>query len=105
MVDLSRSARKLLFLVFSVCFVAFGRETSLAQSSNSGQLQLQVIDPSGAALQATGTLTGPSRQKRTYQTDAQGRITFSRLATGHYTLFVSRPGFASQTVTIDVWAT
>lgn len=105
MVHLSCSAWKFLFLVFSLCFVAFGRETSLAQSSNSGQLQLQVIDPSGAALQATGTLTGPSRQKRTYQTDAQGRITFSGLAIGHYTLFVSKPSFANQTASIDVRAT
>jgi outer membrane receptor protein involved in Fe transport len=101
MLYLSHLARKVLFLTIFLSFCAFGHKISPAQVPNSGELQLQVKDPSGAVLQASGTLTGPSTRK-TYQTDAQGRFTFSGLTAGQYTLAVSQTGFASQTVGLDI---
>jgi outer membrane receptor protein involved in Fe transport len=104
MLYLSHLARKVLFLTIFLSFCAFAHEISPAQSASPGELRLQVKDSSGAALQATGTLTGPARQQRSYQTDPQGRYTFNGLASGHYTILVSRPGFAPQTVAVEVGA-
>ena len=68
-----------------------------------GEIHIQVKDPSGAAMQAGGTLESlAAGVQRNFQTDAHGRHTFGDLPYGRYRLEISQPGFGSQSVTIDV---
>jgi outer membrane receptor protein involved in Fe transport len=66
----------------------------------AGSIQLKVKDPSGAAAQASGKLSGPANSS--FQTDPQGDYDFTGLAYGRYQLEVTRPGFVSQTLQIQV---
>jgi hypothetical protein len=69
----------------------------------TGEIRLEVKDPSGAAMQASGRLeslqTGVSRS---FQTDANGRFVLGELALGRYRVEVSGPGFATQSLLVDV---
>jgi outer membrane cobalamin receptor len=69
----------------------------------SGQLHIDVKDPSGAAVAASGNLTntGTGVVSR-FETDPQGGYTFSSLPAGRYRLEVSKPGFATQSTTLQV---
>ena len=69
--------------------------------SPSGEIRLQVNDPSGAGMQVSGRLQGPGTD-RPFQTDAQGMISLSNLPDGRYLLEVSQDAFVTQTVRIDV---
>jgi outer membrane receptor protein involved in Fe transport len=73
----------------------------LVAQVNSGELRLQVNDPTGAALQAGGRIAGPGAD-RTFQTDAHGAVSFSGLKFGRYRVEISRSGFATRTLTVDV---
>jgi outer membrane receptor protein involved in Fe transport len=54
-------------------------------------------------MKASGKLRGLSTGvQRSFQTDAQGTYSFAGLAFGRYLLEVSRSGFATQSVSIDV---
>src|SRR5215470_18814679 len=70
----------------------------------SGQIRLEIQDPSGAPAQASGRLVHPGEPDRNFQTDAQGRYTFSDLPAGSYRVEVSKSGFATQAVSIDLQA-
>ena len=63
----------------------------IAHAQGAGEIRLQVKDPSGAALQASGHVTGPAVD-RAFRTDAQGAFSLSGLAFGQYRLDISRPG-------------
>ena len=80
-------------LLVSSC-LAFGQ-------SPTGEIHLQVNDPSGAGMQVSGRLQGPGTD-RPFQTDAQGSITLSNLPDGRYLLEVSKDGFVTQPVRINV---
>ena len=68
-----------------------------------GEVRLEVRDPSGAAMQASGTLRGLSTKVVAgFQTDAQGRFVFAMLPYGRYRLEVTSEGFATQAALIDV---
>jgi len=83
--------------------VLLGAAVMLPAQSPTGRIQLEVKDPSGAAMRASGKLSGPTPSaSRSYQTDAQGKYSFGSLTYGHYQLEVSGAGFASQTLQIDV---
>ncbi|MEP7338861.1 MAG: TonB-dependent receptor [Acidobacteriota bacterium] len=92
---------RLLFL--AVVLLAMGGSAQAQSRQSSGELRLEVKDPSGKAIEATGKLdnlsTGASRK---FQTDAQGRQRFEALLFGRYRLEVSQEGFATQSVLIDV---
>jgi hypothetical protein len=69
----------------------------------TGQIQLEVKDPSGAAIEASGKLESSAPVLELgFQTDAQGMYTFVNLPYGRYRLEVSKAGFATQSVRIDV---
>jgi Carboxypeptidase regulatory-like domain len=69
----------------------------------SGTLNLQVTDPSGAGLEANLVLTGPPHFSMvTAKTSAQGAWTASGLPTGRYRLDLSRDGFEPRTVPFEV---
>src|SRR5580698_2572359 len=71
--------------------------------SPQGEIRVQVKDPSGAAMQASGKLksSGPGTQ-RSFQTDAQGMVVLGNLPYGRYRLEISKGGFETQSVQIDV---
>ncbi len=69
----------------------------------AGQIRLEVKDPSSAGMKASGRLHSLSTGlERAFQTDARGAFTFEGLAFGRYLLEVSRSGFATQSLSVDV---
>src|ERR1700677_2511106 len=76
---------------------------TLHGQSPEGDIRVQVKDPSGAAMAASGNLQSlaPGVQ-RSFQTDAQGRYDLKGLAYGRYRLEISKAGFATQSALIDV---
>jgi outer membrane receptor protein involved in Fe transport len=90
-----RSLSWTLLLLFS-CALA-------SQGQSPGQLHLEIKDPSGAALVADGKLDPlGGGASRTFQSDDQGVYDASGLEAGKYRLEVSKPGFATQSQTIEV---
>jgi len=86
-------------LLLSVCFLA----SALFAQPPQGEIDLQLKDPSGAPMQAAGRIEGlHAGVARDFQTDAQGNATLSNLPLGRYRIQVSKSGFTTQTVTIDV---
>jgi outer membrane receptor protein involved in Fe transport len=69
----------------------------------TGEIRIEVKDPSGAAVEASGRLQDlAGGLKRTFQTDLQGMYMFANLPFGRYRLELSKSGFATQTLSIDV---
>ncbi|MGD1072968.1 MAG: TonB-dependent receptor, partial [Bryobacteraceae bacterium] len=80
-----------------------GATARIQAQQPTGEVRIQVKDPSGAAVEASGTLRNPAGGvERTFQTDALGLYSFPALPYGRYSLEVSRNGFAAQSVQIDV---
>jgi outer membrane receptor protein involved in Fe transport len=95
--------RLLLLTVFLSLSIAAQAQPGARTTQSLGELRLEVKDPSGKALEAAGKLdnlaTGVSNG---FQTDSQGKHTFERLAYGRYHLEVTREGFATQSMLINV---
>src|SRR5580658_5470608 len=71
-----------------------------------GEIRVQVKDPSGAPMEASGKLESVAPGvRRTFQTDAQGTYTLGNLPYGRYRLEVSKAGFVTQSAMIDVGST
>jgi outer membrane receptor protein involved in Fe transport len=71
--------------------------------AQSGELRLNVQDPSGAEMQASVTLEGLSGAFRAgFDTGPAGSYAVPNLAAGKYRLTVRRPGFATQVVTLEI---
>jgi outer membrane receptor protein involved in Fe transport len=69
----------------------------------SGEVRLEVNDPSGAAVEAAGRLENlATGTDQIFQTNSQGRFTFKNLPLGRYRVHVSRTGFASQSILVDL---
>src|SRR5262245_13390188 len=89
--------RALLLLAFLFCVALSG-----VGQVKTGELRLEVKDPTGSGMQASGKLVGiGSDVDRVFETDGQGSYTFT-LPYGRYRLDVSRDGFATQSTLIDV---
>jgi outer membrane receptor protein involved in Fe transport len=74
----------------------------LAQSPTS-QIRIEVTDPSGAAVEASGELQNVATgSEQNFQTDPRGTYTFANLPLGRYRLQVSKSGFATQTILLDL---
>ena len=65
----------------------------------TGELRLAVEDASGGGMQASGKI-----DDQAFQTDAQGQYDFKSLASGRHRLEVSRNGFATQVIAVEVGA-
>src|SRR4051812_45477104 len=92
------SRKSLLILVTLLSSMAYA-----AGQSNTGEIRLQVIDPSGAGMQTSGKLQGSApAAERLFQTDIQGTVTLSNLPYGTYRLELSKEAFASQSIRIEV---
>jgi hypothetical protein len=69
----------------------------------TGEIRIEVRDASGAAMQAAGKLESTSpKTERSFATDAQGLYTIQGLPYGRYRLEISRDGFTTPAVPIDV---
>src|ERR1700744_5652507 len=82
-------------------YLAYPQTAASPSNVSVGEIRLQVKDPSGAGLRASGSLTGPGTN-RTFQTDAQGALSLSGLAFGRYQLQISSSGFVSRSITVHV---
>ncbi|HWE53856.1 MAG TPA: TonB-dependent receptor [Bryobacteraceae bacterium] len=77
--------------------------TGLPAQTPSGEIRIEVRDASGAGMQAAGKLESNSQQiVRNFVTDPQGFYTVQDLPFGRYRLEISRDGFNSPAVGIDV---
>jgi outer membrane receptor protein involved in Fe transport len=76
---------------------------ALHAQSPQGEIRVQVKDPSGAAMEASGKLESSAlRTQRSFQTDTQGTYTVGNLPYGRYRLEISKDGFVTQSAQIDV---
>src|SRR3984885_1697138 len=87
------------YLVAALTFVT----AILWGQAPQGEIRLQVKDPSGAPMQATGRLESTAgRVARDFQTDPQGNVILGNLPFGRYRIQVSKSGFSTQALAIDV---
>lgn len=93
-------ATRILLGAFLACLLV----SRLAHAQRSaGEVRLEVKDPSGAAVAASGRLHNlASGTVQNYQTDAQGTHSFTGLPYGRYRLEVTAGGFATQSVIVNV---
>jgi len=98
-----RFLRIRLAALFCVCTASM-LAIPLLSAQNSARIQLDVKDPSGAGIPASGTLQFPGGPTQAFETDSTGSYTFDNVAAGHYRLNVSKTGFATQSLPIDVSA-
>jgi outer membrane receptor protein involved in Fe transport len=88
-------------VLFSLVFT--GAIAPLQAQQPAGEIRLEVKDPSGAAVVASGTLRNPAGgRERTFQTDTKGKYRFPGLPFGRYRLEISKSGFTPLVVPIDV---
>jgi hypothetical protein len=80
---------------------------AFAQTGNSGKVQGQVLDPTGAVVPgATVELTNPvSGYKQSAQTDNNGQFTFTNVPFNNYHLNASKTGFRGATGDTNVRST
>jgi outer membrane receptor protein involved in Fe transport len=101
--DTHKSARtKGVARLLALALIAISGGIANAQST-TGEIRIQVQDPSGAPMPASGrlqNLSGGSDQP--FSTDPQGKYVFKDLQTGRYRLEVSKAGFATQSSYIDL---
>jgi outer membrane receptor protein involved in Fe transport len=75
----------------------------LCGQSQTGEIRIQVQDSAGLAMEASGKLESlANKTNLSFRTDSQGAYSLSNLASGRYRLEVSKTGFATQSVLIDV---
>src|SRR5262245_8688615 len=74
-----------------------------AGQAKTGTIKIEVRDQFGNAMEAGGKLEGTGTGlERSFQTSAEGTYNFDMLPFGRYRLEVSKDGFATQSVLIDV---
>src|SRR5579862_7202525 len=77
--------------------------TALPAQQPAGEIDLEVKDETGAAMEAIGRLKNlAGGVDQSFETNARGKFAFQHLSYGRYRLEVSRSGFATQSVLIDV---
>ncbi|HEX8896125.1 MAG TPA: TonB-dependent receptor, partial [Terriglobales bacterium] len=71
--------------------------------SNTGELRLRVVDPSGAGFKSTVQIVSEGNQySQTFTTDDQGALTVRRLPYGIYELQITESGFAEAHESIEI---
>ena len=86
----------MLIAVFAGASLALGQRIS-------GELRLQVTDPTGSGIHATATIVGQATGvDRTFETDEEGHFTVRGLPLGRYELTLRTEGFLSKTELIEI---
>jgi TonB dependent receptor len=94
-----------MFMRFALIFVPLFAIPLFAQS-NSGELRLKVIDPSGLGVKTKVELLSEANQYRTdFVTDDAGNVVAKRLAFGVYEIKIEQAGFAPVSETLEVRST
>jgi outer membrane receptor protein involved in Fe transport len=91
--------------VRTLCLLAgcLGAVATIPAQQPTGEIRLEVKDPSGATTQASGKLRRlASGKEQIFRTDAQGKYSLGNLTPGLYRLEVSQSGFATQTTRVEV---
>ena len=71
--------------------------------SNSGELRIHVVDPSGLGVTATVQIISEANEYRSsLATSNQGRLDVQRLPFGTYQIEVSQPGFAPVSQSVEI---
>ena len=84
-------------------FAAFLVASTLCGQAPQGEIRLLVKDSSGAPMQALGKLESTALGvARDVQTDAQGVMVLQQLPFGRYRMQISKSGFTTQSIAIDV---
>src|SRR6476620_10856915 len=74
--------------------------------ASTGELQLSVIDATGAPLQSGVRLVSDANQiSEAFETDARGSLIAKRLPFGLYRIAVTREGFAPFSATVEIRST
>src|SRR6185369_7950305 len=82
--------------------VLSGVSLALAQRV-SGELRLHVVDATGAALHATGSIVlRTAGVDRSFETDAAGNFVLRALPPGRYELTVGSEGFTAKTISVNI---
>jgi hypothetical protein len=90
------------FRVFHLLLFA----TIASAQVNHGELQLKIIDPTGARIRALVHLTSAGNDyDESFRSDASGSLIIQRIPFGSYTLQVDRPGFAPISKLIEIRST
>jgi outer membrane receptor protein involved in Fe transport len=75
----------------------------LSARSRMGKLELQVTDPSGAPMEASGTIRNVGAGvAQKFRTDSRGKYTSLDLPYGRYRLELSQTGFANRSMLFDL---
>ena len=83
--------------------VLFFMTMPLYCQSNSGELRLQVVDPTGLGVKTTVRIASKANGYRSaLGTSEQGDLDVQRLPYGIYLLEVEQPGFAPQTDSVEI---
>jgi outer membrane cobalamin receptor len=86
---------------FVILFLVFAAST-LGQS-NTGELRIQVTDPSGLGIRASISLVSQANQFReTYSSNEAGYLIIKRLSFGVYKVEIQHDGFAPFSTTIEI---
>src|SRR4051812_10300772 len=84
-------------------FAAFLVVATLRAQEPTGEVRIEVKDPSGRPMEATGKLQNVATGVTiSFQTDAQGSATVPGLAVGRYTVDVTKSGFTAPPYIIDI---
>jgi hypothetical protein len=82
--------------------VLSGVSLALAQRV-SGELRLHVVDATGAALHATGSIVlRTAGVDRSFETDTAGNFVLRALPPGRYELTVRSEGFTAKTISVNI---
>ncbi|HUO31707.1 MAG TPA: TonB-dependent receptor [Bryobacteraceae bacterium] len=77
--------------------------TSALAQPPRGSIRLQIKDPSGALMQASGRLENlAAGLARDFHTDSHGAVDLENLPFGRYQLQISKSGFTTQSLTINL---
>jgi len=75
----------------------------LLGQSNSGELRLRVVEPTGLGAKATIQISSSANEyRRTLVTSDQGSLEIERLPYGIYQLEIQRPGFAPRVESVEI---
>ena len=86
-------------LLLAVCI---GASPAVAQRI-TGELRLQVNDPTGSAIRSAGVIVGEATGvNRAFETDDAGRFTIRALPPGRYQLTIRSEGFTSKSEVIEI---
>src|SRR5262245_43546235 len=100
MLRLKRATAVSMIRAFVVIVLA---AVSAIAQRGTGEIRLQVKDPSGAVIQVTGSIVGQATGiDRSFETDATGLYTIKGLPLGRYLLKLDKPGFATYSGIIEI---